>query len=86
MVALMIAMLRLVPAAWMAGALVIGLAVGWHLMQTRAAYNAGWDAALATVEKMDARARSAAQDARNAVDRCFDEGGTWDAISASCRL
>jgi hypothetical protein len=82
----LLSLIRLVPAAWMAGALVVGLAFGWHLLQTRAAYNAGWDAALATVEKMDARARDAAQSARDAVDACFDQGGRWDAISASCRL
>lgn len=82
----MIAALRLIPLRWVAVALVAGLAIGWHFRQTRAAYNDGKAAALATVEKMDARARDAAQDARSAVDACFDKGGTWDAISASCRL
>jgi hypothetical protein len=77
---------RLIPRGWMVGALVAGPAFGWHLYQTRAAYNEGWAAAIATVERMDARSRDAARAAQSAVDACFDQGGTWDAISASCRL
>lgn len=80
----MIGLIRFAP--WIGGALAFGALVGWHLLQTRAAYNEGFEAALATVETMDRRASDAARDARSAVDACFDMEGTWDAISASCRL
>jgi hypothetical protein len=80
------AILKFIPPGWIIGALVAGLAFGWHLIQTRAAYNDGWAAAIATIERMDARAGQVAREAQNAVDACFDQGGSWDAITASCRL
>jgi hypothetical protein len=86
MIGIAFSFLRSVPAAWMAGALVLGMLAGWHALEKRKAYNEGWAAAIATVERMDARAGQVAREAQNAVDACFDQGGSWDAITASCRL
>ena len=80
----MIALIRFAP--WIGGALMVAGVIGWHFFETSRAYDKGFSAALATVEQMDGEAKEAAQDARKAVNICYDKGGTWDAISASCRM
>lgn len=86
MITAILALLRGVPVTWLVGGLLVAAALGWHALEKRKAYNAGWNDALATVRKMDERAAEVAREAQTAVDACFDKGGTWDAISASCRL
>jgi hypothetical protein len=86
MIAAGLSVLRLIPPGWLVGVVLVAVAGLWHWNATREAYNTGWSDALATVRKMDARAGQVAREAQNAVDACFDQGGRWDAITASCRL
>jgi hypothetical protein len=50
----------------------------------RAAYIRGQDELQVAVEKRNKAAAQGAQEARNALDRCYDTGGTWDQTTGGC--
>jgi hypothetical protein len=50
----------------------------------RAAYIRGQDELQVAVEKRNATAAKGAQEARNALDKCYDSGGTWDQSRGVC--
>ena len=68
--------------------ILIGLAtiavVGALLVYRQSLINAGFDKALATVEKQDEAAAKAARNIRRSVDQCYDDGGVWSTISGEC--
>ena len=46
--------------------------------------NAGFEKALATVEKQDAAAAQSARKVRRSVDQCYDDGFVWNTITGQC--
>jgi hypothetical protein len=71
-----------------AGALAVSMLLGAWATLTRHYYNKGWyagqDALQESIEKVNKEAATAAQERRNALDKCYDTGGTWDQSRGVC--
>jgi hypothetical protein len=63
---------------------VIGAFWAFIAARERAAYIRGQDELQVAVEKRNKAAAQGAQEARNALDRCYDSGGTWDQTTGGC--
>jgi hypothetical protein len=68
----------------LAAVAVFSLVVTWIAMRERAAYIRGQDDLQVAVENRNKEAAKQAQEARNALDRCFDSGGDWDQSRGVC--
>jgi hypothetical protein len=68
----------------LAAVAVFSLVVTWIAMRERAAYIRGQDDLQVAVEKRNREAAQQAQEARNALDRCYDSDGTWDQSRGVC--
>jgi hypothetical protein len=78
-----ISLTRLIIAGSIALAL-LGAAAAYVKSVERAAYIRGQDELQVAVEKRNKVAAQGAQEARNALDRCYDTGGTWDQTTGGC--
>jgi hypothetical protein len=56
----------------------------WIAARERAAYIRGQDDLQVAIEKRNKDAAVKAQEARNALDRCYDTDGTWDQSRGVC--
>lgn len=59
------------------GLAVVGVFGGFIAARERAAYIRGQDELQQAIVKRDRAAAEKAQEARNALDECYDTGGTW---------
>jgi hypothetical protein len=77
---------KLVPwYVWLAIAAAVVTAVTAYVMaRERAAYIRGQDELQQAVEKRNREAAQHAQEARNALDRCYDAGRSWDQSRGVC--
>lgn len=66
-----------------AGAVIAVLVV--VMMIYGAGHEAGHRDAVVEIERKDARAVRAADEARTDVEGCYERGGTWDAARDRCR-
>jgi hypothetical protein len=65
-------------------AAVFSAVVAWISARERAAYIRGQDDLQVAVEKRNREAAQQAQEARNALDRCYDIGGDWSQSDGVC--
>lgn len=65
-------------------AAIIGVFWVWVDRRERAAYIRGQDELHEAIVKRDAAAAVEARKARNALDQCYDTGGTWDQTTGKC--
>jgi hypothetical protein len=79
-------MARLIPwYVWAAvGTAVVGAFWGFVASRERSAYIRGQDQLQQAIVKRDRNAAEKAQEARNALDQCYDTGGTWDQTTGKC--
>lgn len=58
--------------------------IGAYWYVDHRAYWRGFDAALTSVTKQNAKAAAVAEGVRRDVDACFDSGGVWNVATGSC--
>jgi hypothetical protein len=67
-----------------AAAIIVSTLTALYYRIDRAAYIRGQDDLQVAVEKRNSEAAKKAQEARNALDRCYDAGGNWDQSRGVC--